>query len=181
MAHFQQELFMRETKLSFPDYFNNVKVLECGSMDVNGSVRSLFTNCSYLGIDCHSGSGVDMVINLHEINSANSKEILYNFDTVVSCEMLEHDFYWERSFKKMYSVLKPNGLLVITCGGYNRIEHGVGHFGSDPKKNHYENITVSHLAKAFDLEFLFKDFRIHYNGGGDLKGDLYFWGIKRFF
>lgn len=181
MAHFQQELFIKNLKDKFPEYFNKAKVLECGSLNVNGSIRSLFTECSYLGVDCHPGPGVDMVTNLHEINSALSKEIIYNFDTVISCEMLEHDFYWDRSIKKMYSLLKPNGLLMITCGGYNRPEHGIGSFGSDPKKNHYENITVGHLTKAFDLEFLFKDFCIHYNGGGDLKGDLYFWGIKRFF
>ena len=181
MAHFQQQLFIQETKQLFPRYFNNVKVLECGSMNINGSVRSFFSNCSYLGIDNHPGPDVDLVIPLHDINNCDSKELMYNFDTVISCEMLEHDFYWDLSFKKMYSILKPNGLLIITCGGYNRKIHGVGDYGSDPLKNHYKNITASDLTKTFDLEFLFQDFRIHYNGGGDLKGDLYFWGIKRFF
>lgn len=181
MAHFQQQLFVQQTKQLFPQNFNNAKVLECGSLDVNGSIRCLFSNCSYLGIDNHSGPGVDLVMPLHNINNCDSKELLYNFDTVISCEMLEHDFYWDFSVKKMYSLLKPDGLLIITCGGYNRKIHGVQEFASDPKASHYKNITVSDFSKAFDLEFLFKDFTIHYNGGGDLKGDFYFWGVKRYF
>lgn len=184
MAHAQQMQFVSETKNKFPHYFNKAKVLECGSLNINGSVRPLFTECSYIGIDNHPGPDVDLVLPLHSINDGScqfGKELMYNFDTVISCEMLEHDFYWDMSVKKMYSVLKPNGLLIITCAGYNRKIHGVEQFASDPKASHYKNITVNDFSKVFDLEFLFQDFAIHYNGGGDEKGDLYFWGIKRYY
>ncbi len=47
------------------------------------------------------------------------------------------------------------------------------------KKNYCENITTHQFTKMFDLELLFCDFSIEYNGSGTTGGDLYFWGIKR--
>ena len=178
MAHEDQRLFVEKTKAKFPKYFNQVKVLDVGSMDFNGGVKDLFTDSDYLGIDNHEGPNVDWVIPLHHLDTVASGKV-NTFDTVISCEMLEHDYYWERSLKKMYNLTKPQGLFLFTCAGYNRLEHGVEAFASDPKMSHYENITVSHLVKALDLEFLFLDFNVEYKGSGGEMGDLYFWGIKR--
>jgi len=177
MAHKDQRLFVERVKAKFPKYFNQVRVLDCGSYDLNGNIKDLFTNSDYLGIDNHEGPNVNWVIPLHHLDTPG-KEV-DSFDTVISCEMLEHDYYWERSLKKMYNLTKPKGLMLFTCAGYNRREHGVEEFASDPKMSHYENLTVSHLVKALDLEFLFLDFSIEYKGSGGEMGDLYFWGIKR--
>jgi SAM-dependent methyltransferase len=177
MAHIDQRKFVEKIKNIYPKYFNNIRVIDCGSYDVNGNIKDVFINCEYIGVDNHNGPNVDWVIPLHHIDTPGS--VVDKYDTVISCEMLEHDYYWERSLKKMYNILKPNGLLVITCAGYNRREHGVEEFASDPKQSHYENLTISHLVKALDLEFLFSDFGVEYNGSGGEMGDLYFWGIKR--
>jgi SAM-dependent methyltransferase len=177
MAHIDQRKFVEKIKNELPQYFNNIKVIDCGSYDVNGNIKDVFTNCNYIGIDNHAGPNVDWVVPLHHIDTPGMQ--VSKYDTVISCEMLEHDYYWERSLKKMYNILKSNGLLLITCAGYNRRKHGVEEFASDLKQCHYENITVSHLLKAFDLEFLFSDFEIKYNGSGGEMGDFYFWGIKR--
>jgi SAM-dependent methyltransferase len=177
MAHVDQRKFVEKIKNELPQYFDNIRVIDCGSYDVNGNIRDVFTNCEYVGVDNHPGPNVDWAIPLHHIDTPTVR--VNKYDTVVSCEMLEHDYYWERSLKKMYSILKPNGLLLITCAGYNRREHGVEEFASDPTRAHYENITVAHLLRALDLEFLFSDFGIEYNGSGGEMGDFYFWGIKR--
>ena len=177
MAHLDQRNFILKTKNQFPQYFKNIRVIDCGSYDLNGNIKDVFENCEYLGIDNHPGPNVDWAIPLHFLDTPGYT--VEKFDTIVSCEMLEHDYYWERSLKKMYSILKPQGLMIFTCAGYNRKEHGVEEFASDPKQSHYENITVSHLVKSLDLEFLFSDFQIEYNGSGDEMGDLYFWGLKR--
>ena len=191
MAHKDQRLFVEKVKSKFPKYFNQVRVLDCGSLDINGNIKDLFTNSEYCGIDNHKGPNVLWNIPLHHIRErVLSRDPLFKFldtpgdeintfDTVISCEMLEHDYYWERSLKKMYTLTKPQGLFLFTCAGYNRREHGVEEFASDPKMSHYENITVSHLVKALDLEFLFLDFNVEYKSSGEEMGDLYFWGIKR--
>lgn len=177
MAHVDQKEFVKKVKSIYPQYFANIRVIDCGSYDVNGNVRDLFINCDYLGVDNHAGPNVNWVLPLHHIDTPNFS--VQKFDTVISCEMLEHDFYWQRSLKKMYNILKPNGILIFTCAGYNRREHGVREFSSDKAKSYYENLTAKHLTDTFDLEFLFSNFSIEYNGSGGEMGDLYFWGIKR--
>jgi len=177
MAHTDQRKFVEKVKSQYPQYFHGVRVIDCGSYDVNGNIKDLFDDSDYIGVDNHAGPNVDWAIPLHHIDTAGIT--VQKYDTVISCEMLEHDYYWERSLKKMYNILKPNGMLLFTCAGYNRREHGVEEFASDKKQSHYENLTVAHVVRAFDLEFLFTDFVIEYNGSGGELGDLYFWGIKR--
>lgn len=177
MAHIDQTQFVENQKKLYPQFFKNKRVLDCGSMDINGSVKHLFEECEYLGIDNHPGKNVDWVIPVHHLNTPG-----YNigvFDTVISCEMLEHDYYWKRSLKKMYTLLKSEGLLIFTCAGYNRREHGVEEFASDNKKSYYENLTISDITQVFDLELLFSDVTIEYKGSGGELGDLYFSGLKR--
>ena len=45
----------------FPSYFHKKRVVEVGSYCVNYSVRTLFDQCDYLGIDLIEDSSVDLV------------------------------------------------------------------------------------------------------------------------
>jgi hypothetical protein len=45
MAHESQQNFVSRVKSRFPDSFSGKRVLEVGSLDINGSVRSLFVGC----------------------------------------------------------------------------------------------------------------------------------------
>ena len=102
MAHKDQRLFVEKVKSKFPKYFNQVRVLDCGSLDVNGNIKDLFTNSEYCGIDNHKGPNVLWNIPLHHIRErVLSRDPLFKFldtpgdeintfDTVISCEMLEH-------------------------------------------------------------------------------------------
>lgn len=85
--------------------------LEVGSLDVNGSVRSLFSG-PYTGLDMREGPGVDVVgyANLLPFEDAS-------FDTVISTEMLEHDPTPWRSLAEMGRVLRPGGHLILTTRG----------------------------------------------------------------
>ena len=51
MAHQQQFDFVKSVRDKFQESFNKAKVLEVGSLDINGSVRQFFTECDYLGKD----------------------------------------------------------------------------------------------------------------------------------
>ena len=117
MSHPAQMLFVQSVKHHFPDYFKDSKVLEIGSLNINGSVRQFFENCEYLGVDLGLGKDVDLVSKGHELSFPDK-----SFKTVISCECLEHDKDWQKTFQKMYDL--SSGLVVMSCATIGRPEHG---------------------------------------------------------
>jgi SAM-dependent methyltransferase len=86
-----------------------VRTLEIGAADVNGSVRSLFKG-EYIGIDHKEGQkGVDEVMSAHSMAFDNA-----SFDCVVSTSMLEHDPAFWRTLPEVARVLRPGGYLILT-------------------------------------------------------------------
>ena len=87
MSHQQQLSFVASVKDQFPEYFSQTKVLEVGSLNINGSVRQFFQNPDeYIGCDLGEGPGVDIVCRGHELPYPDGA-----FDVVISCECFEHD------------------------------------------------------------------------------------------
>ena len=93
------------------------KTLEVGSLDINGSVRGLFTG-PYVGLDMRDGPGVDIVGLAHDLPFQAE-----TFDVVISTEMLEHDPAPWLSMHEMGRVLKPGGHLIVTTRGNGFGEH----------------------------------------------------------
>lgn len=91
--------------------------LEVGSLDVNGSVRSLFHG-RYIGLDMREGPGVDLVGSAHDLPFPDA-----SWDVVVSTEMLEHDPAPWLSLAEMGRVLRTGGHLLITARGNGFGEH----------------------------------------------------------
>jgi SAM-dependent methyltransferase len=87
--------------------------LDLGSLDVNGSVRHCFTG-EYVGVDMRPGKNVDIVLDAHDIEREFGKE---RFDTIVCCEMMEHDNAFWVTMKAIGEVLKPGGRLILTTRG----------------------------------------------------------------
>ena len=168
MAHKEQKSFFKEIKRLFPAYFNDVKVIDCGSLDVNGSLRSYFDNSEYIGVDIRSGKNVDIVSPVHKLD-------YQDIDVIVSSEMLEHSEFYKQDLLKMYEMLKDNGLLVITAAGYGRRKHGVdeGFCSSD---NYYKNILVKDFEDVFNAEQMFSYYQLKYDAK---HKDIYFCGIKK--
>jgi SAM-dependent methyltransferase len=163
--------FIKIVKRKFPEYFEGKKVLEVGSQNINGSVRSHFKDCDYLGIDLGEAPGVDHIVDATEMT------YWHQFDVMISSEMLEHCKKWERALQNMYDAVKPGGIFILTCAGPARHEHGTSNHTPQDSKftlEHYRNISVedfeSVLPKTFFKESLLGLYR------GDT--DLYFWGIK---
>ena len=97
-------------KADHPTYFKTKRVLEAGSMNINGTLRDFFEECDYTGIDFRKGDGVDVVTLCHEMTFVEP------FDVVISGQMLEHDPFWEKSIKAMVAHLKPIGVLLLSWG-----------------------------------------------------------------
>jgi hypothetical protein len=90
-------------------------VLEVGSLNVNGSVRGLFSG-PYTGTDMRAGPGVDRVVNAHELASYALSEA----PGVVLClEMLEHDDQPWVSVGQMHDVAGVDGWLLASARGYD--------------------------------------------------------------
>lgn len=97
----------------------NGRVLEVGSYDVNGSIRSMFPESEFVGVDIVAGPGVDMVSYGHELDFPDG-----HFDITVSGECFEHDPHWRMTFLNMARMTRPGGLVAFTCASLGRPEHG---------------------------------------------------------
>lgn len=165
------------SKYGFRSFFRFKKVLEVGSKNINGSPRKYFWFCNYTGIDLSMGKGVDVVARLKNLFFGSYYEFKY-YDVVLSCEMLEHDETWEDSLMIMNTILKPGGLLLITCAGPDRAEHGTKRTSpqdSPDTTDYYRNISTEDFRSVLPPE-LFTHYTLMYGRG---MNDLYFWGIKK--
>lgn len=176
--HTQQRTWAESIKNKFPDYFNGTRVLEIGAANINGSVRELFQNCEYIGIDVAPYSGVDIVTVAHEYDQIDGY-----FDVVCSTSELEHDMYWEKTLMKMVNLTRIGGLMFFSCGSLWE-EHGTEKYMpsnsltvgiSKEWANYYKNITPNDVTKTIDLNKYFRNYSL----GLDSEMDLTFWGVRR--
>lgn len=177
MSHHQQLSYIKTLKEKFPKNFSNSKVLEIGSLDINGSIRQFFSNCEYIGVDVGEGPGVDVVC-----EGQNYKNEPNSFDTVVSCECFEHNPYWVETFLNMISLCKKDGVVIMTCATTGRKEHGTTRTSPADSPltigkgwDYYRNLTEEDFRSNFNLDLLFKKYEFSSNSSSK---DLYFWGIK---
>lgn len=167
MSHVEQITFLEITaKFLKINNIVNLKILDLGSGDYNGSSRKIFKSKKYIGIDVHKGPSVDLVI------KQNSKLPFSNneFDVVLSCNCFEHNPFWEKSFSEMYRVLKDKSFFILSVASRGRVEHGTkrtwkGNF-LDSFKNryylknfdYYKNLLETDFYKAFDIKNMFKSY-----------------------
>ncbi len=177
MAHYQQLEFVQKTKDMFPEFFQGKRVLEVGSWDTNGTVRKLFEDGTYLGVDVSPGPGVDLVRLGNELDEPSE-----SFDVVISCECFEHNPFWLETFTNMIRMLKKDGLCLITCATTGRIEHGTPRSNPldslaniDNVYHYYRNLDASDFLKKIDLRCHFKDY---FFANNIFHCDLFFVGIK---
>lgn len=173
MSHPAQMDFVAEVKALFPEMFTGRRVLEVGSLNVNGSVRQFFQDCEYTGLDIVAGPGVDVVRLAHTYKAKA-------FEVVISCEMLEHDPHWAKTLKAMARLTAPGGLLVITCAGPRRPVHSP--YGNTERQapaelaGFYRNLEEKDLVDGLGLDGgAWPRYAVRYAGGFT---DLYLWARK---
>lgn len=177
MSHPEQMSFVKKIKNKFPNYFIRSKILEIGSLNINGTIRVFFEKCDYTGVDVGEGKCVDVVCDGQNLNYSDNI-----FDTTASCECFEHNPFWLETFINMHRMTKPNGLLFFTCATTGRPEHGTkrNDKAASPLANwdYYKNLEEKDFLEQIDINLMFKEycFETNYN-----SKDLYFYGIKRNF
>jgi SAM-dependent methyltransferase len=87
--------------------------LEVGSLNVNGSVRSLFTG-NYIGVDLQEGPGVDRVMDGEALEYPD-----HHFEVVVCTETLEHMKRPWVAVSEMVRVLDFGGSVLLTGRGFD--------------------------------------------------------------
>jgi SAM-dependent methyltransferase len=174
VAHNAQAVFFKQVRKTFPEFFRWKSVLEVGSLDINGSVRPLFQNCNYLGVDLDAGPGVDLAVQGQELAFPDK-----SFDVTISAECFEHNPFWRQTFMNMKRMTKEAGLITFTCAGKDRPEHGTYRtdVGSSPLTTaagwtYYKNL----MPEDFDEECLSDlQYQFFYNPHAQ---DLYFVALK---
>lgn len=123
---------------------DKLDVVEIGSRDINGTVRDLFPNAQYTGLDVVDGKGVDVIAD------AATWKPKRKADLVVCCEVLEHAENWAGIVANAANMLRKGGRLVVTCAGPGRKEHSAVDGGSLRDGEYYANVTTDDLAEVME-------------------------------
>lgn len=197
MSHSYQRKFISMVKNKNSLFFTNTKVLEIGSLNINGTMRDFFSNCDYTGIDIGNGKDVDIVCSGHDYDAPDE-----SYDVTTSGECFEHNPYWAETFSNMIRMTKSGGLIFFTCATIGRPEHGTSR--TSPSKSpltiergwdYYKNLNEDDFRRSFNKSFdeIFKIYEFHSTvsenptefvinlkkENGEFSEDLYFWGIKK--
>ena len=153
-------------------------MLEIGSLDINGSIRSYFSKAQYIGVDVGVGPGVDEVNQGQLVGHPTGA-----FDVAISCECLEHNPFWIETVANMFRMAKPGGLVVVSCATTGRAEHGTTRTSNNDSPlsigigwEYYRNVSIAEFARSFNLEYWCEDFVLLPNWQ---NCDLYFVGVKK--
>ena len=98
-------------------------VLEIGSLQVAGqeavaNLRPLFGHKDYVGVDARPGPGVDLVADVEALPQRDA-----SVGTVIAMNTFEHVPRFWRGFAEIHRVLRPEGMLLVSCPFYFHL-HG---------------------------------------------------------
>jgi hypothetical protein len=176
VSHQQQRFFVNSVKQLLPGFFQARRVIEIGSLNINGSVREFFSECDYVGLDVGEGNDVDLVCRGEDYGgSANCADVL------ISCEAMEHNPGWKKTWLNMLRLAKDDGLVVMTCATHGRRQHGTAEFHPFDSplthgqgQNYYRNLAAADFLGVVDHDAWFAVWAFFQNLSAH---DLYFFGV----
>lgn len=119
-------------------------MVDIGSRDINGTVRHLFPNADYVGVDPVDGPAVDVV------GDGTTWRPDEPVDVVVCCEVFEHTDAWPAICENAAAMLKSGGLFVVTCAGPGRGPHSAVDGRGIRDGEHYANVSIGELADVLE-------------------------------
>lgn len=139
--HAEAHDFVRRTLQTLPPLYS---VVEFGGRNINGSVRPLFTNArTYVSIDKIPGPGVDIVGDALDYRPPEP------VDCVVCCEVLEHAIRPHLLVAHAIDILRPGGVLIVTCATTGRAPHSTTTGGALLPNEYYRNIDRQEVHDWF--------------------------------
>lgn len=93
-------------------------ILEIGSYQVPGQesladLRTLFPGKEYIGVDVRPGPGVDCVADVEALPYDDS-----SVGSIIAMSTFEHVPRFWKGFEEIYRVLRPHGVLLVSCPFY---------------------------------------------------------------
>ena len=133
------------------DEFKDKDILDIGSYDVNGSLRSIIQPTlavkSYLGTDILAGSGVDQIVSADCLLDKFGEK---SFDIIICTEMLEHAYDWQTCIMNIKYLLRSNGMLILTTRSEGFPLHDFPddywRFSLDDMKYIFEDMIIENLC-----------------------------------
>jgi SAM-dependent methyltransferase len=182
MAHAAQlEFFELVFSFFFPKQGSKVQVIDFGSLDINGGPHQLLdsSTCNYVGVDIDKGNNVSLVMRGELVDYPSS-----TFKIAISSELFEHTPAWREILYNMCRLTLPGGLVVVSCAGRFRREHGTSRsdngysapFVVAQGVEYYENVTANDISRAFSLDYWFDRYRLY---EAQNFNDTYFVGIRK--
>lgn len=179
MAHKEQADFIQRVKNQYPEFFEGKKVLDVGSLDINGTARHFFDDCDYTGIDVGEGPAVDIVCPGQDYDAPDK-----HYDVVLSAECFEHNPYWLETFQNMFRMCKDGGLIFFTCATHGREEHGTTRsmphaspLTVNLQWDYYKNLDEENFTSRINFDEYFEDYK--FETRTEYPQDLYFVGLKK--
>jgi SAM-dependent methyltransferase len=178
MSHPEQLAFFRLCADVNAAFVLKSRVIEIGAYDVNGSIRAMFSGArEYCGVDLVKGPGVDKVAYGHEVDDADGA-----WDIALSAECFEHDPHWRDTLANMVRLVRPGGLIVVSCASRGRVEHGtrrtsvVDSPGTQFEGlDYYRNVLMDELQEL-PLDRWFDNYLMYYN---PTSFDLYLAAVRK--
>jgi SAM-dependent methyltransferase len=159
MATDAQAEFFQTVKRHVPTFFSGKRVIEIGSLDINGSARGQFDTAQYVGVDLGPGPSVDLVAPGHLLGEPSG-----SYDCAISANCFEHNPYWLETFVNMLRLVREEGLVLFTCAATGVREHGTRRSAPEASPltlavgwDYYRNLTERDFTSRIDLRLWCSD------------------------
>ncbi len=145
-ARSEQRFFLGLLKRHLPAWFRERTVLEICRPGVPPATGEWFERCRIVATSTAPPKGP---AEGPEAFSASSG----TFDTIVSCEALEHLPQWRDAFENAIRMLKPDGLMAVSCAGLGRRQHETARYSAPGATTDtwYRNLAPEDFA-GIDLD-----------------------------
>lgn len=181
MAHLEQTEFFRKIFETFPEIFgadSKQSIIDFGSLNINGGPHEYISNINYVGVDLGAGPNVHLVSPGELVDLPS-----HTFDAAISSECFEHNPFWKETFMQMCRLTKPNSIVVFTCAGIGRREHGTSRSDNGSSaplvvemgREYYKNVSKIDVLESINLDGWFDSFFCFENFK---SRDTYFMGIR---
>lgn len=118
------------------------RVLDVGGRDINGSPKGLFPDADeYLVMDLVEHPSVDIVGDILDF----TVDDIGTFACIVYAEVAEHSPQWRDHIDRLWDLLEPSGILIITAANPKRTPHSAFDGGALRDDEFYENVEPDEL------------------------------------